>query len=107
MMVNRKQINHFRDQIIKEFQPEKIILFGSYAYGEPTTDSDVDVLVILPFDGKNPEKATEMWMAAKPDFPIDILVRRPEEIETRLALGDNFIREIMDEGVVLYETAHA
>lgn len=105
-MVEREQINTFCDQIVKEFQPEKIILFGSYAYGEPTADSDVDVLVVLPFVGKNPEKATEIWMVAKPDFPIDILVRRPEEIETRLAMGDNFIREIMDDGVVLYEAAN-
>ncbi|MBC8503724.1 MAG: nucleotidyltransferase domain-containing protein [Chloroflexi bacterium] len=106
-MVDQEQIRIFRDQIVKEFQPEKIILFGSYAYGKPTADSDVDVLIVLPFEGKNPEKATEIWMAAKPNFPVDILVRRPEEIETRLAMGDNFIREIVDEGMVLYEADNA
>lgn len=106
-MIDREQINQFRDLIVKEFQPEKIILFGSYAHGEPTEDSDVDLLVVLPFEGKNPEKATEIWMAAKPDFAVDVLVRRPTEVEERLAMGDNFMREIINDGVVLYETDNA
>ncbi len=104
-MVGRKEIQVFRDRIVERFHPEKIILFGSYAYGNPTEDSDVDVLIVMPFDGKNPEKATEIWMATKPNFSVDILVRRPDELQTRISMGDPFMREIVEQGVLLYEAA--
>ncbi|MBN1907100.1 MAG: nucleotidyltransferase domain-containing protein [Deltaproteobacteria bacterium] len=80
------------------------MLFGSYANGAPSSDSDVDILIILSFKGRNPEKATEIWLATKPDFPVDVMVRKPEEINERLKLGDPFIREIMQNGVSLYES---
>ncbi len=51
-MINEKKIADLGNRIAKEFQPERIILFGSYAYGKPRPDSDVDLLVVLPFDGK-------------------------------------------------------
>ena len=92
---------------MEELNPEKIVLFGSYAYGKPTEDSDVDILVIMPFKGRNPEKATEIWMATKPKFPIDIMVRKPAEIKKRLKMGDFFLREITEKGEVLYEATHA
>src|SRR6266542_4127760 len=97
-------IRKYADQIAKQFHPNKIILFGSYAYGKPTEDSDVDILVIMPFKGSNPEKATEIWMATKPKFPIDIMVRKPAEIKKRLGMGDFFLREITEKGKVLYES---
>jgi predicted nucleotidyltransferase len=100
-------IRKFARQVAKQFNPQKIILFGSYAYGKPTEDSDVDILVIMPFKGRNPEKATEIWMATKPSFPIDILVRKPAEIKKRIQMGDFFVREIVEKGKVLYEAAHA
>ena len=93
-------------RIVQELNPEKIVLFGSYAYGKPTEDSDVDILVIMPFKGRNPEKATEIWMATKPRFPIDIMVRKPAELRKRLKMGDFFLREITEKGKVLYEAAH-
>ncbi|HJS18165.1 MAG TPA: nucleotidyltransferase domain-containing protein [Anaerolineales bacterium] len=58
--VSRSQIHKYADRIARQFHPHKIILFGSYAYGKPTEDSDVDLLVIMPFKGRNPEKATEI-----------------------------------------------
>ncbi len=100
-------IRKFAKQVAKQFNPQKIILFGSYAYGKPTEDSDVDILVIMPFKGRNPEKATEIWMATKPQFPIDIMVRKPAEIKKRIRLGDFFVRDIVEKGKVLYEAAHA
>jgi len=106
MMIEREKITAFCDRIVEQFQPEKVILFGSYAYGNPTPDSDVDVLVVLPFEGKNPEKATEIWVASRPRFPIDIVVRKPQELQRRLELGDVFLREIIKRGTVLYETAY-
>ena len=105
--ITRRTISVFANQIAKQFNPEKIILFGSYAYGNPTEDSDVDILVIMPFTGRNPEKATEIWMATKPKFPIDIMVRKPEELKKRIKMGDFFLREVVEKGKVLYESTHA
>src|SRR5512138_1662810 len=106
-MITRTKIRKFARQVAKQFNPHKIILFGSYAYGKPTEDSDVDMLVIMSFKGRNPEKATEIWMATKPNFPIDIMVRKPEELKKRLAMGDFFLREITEKGEILYEAANA
>ena len=103
-MVNKKKIQAFINEVGRKFKPEKILLFGSYAYGKPSHDSDIDILIILPFEGKNPEKATEIWLATRPDFPVDVMVRKPEEIRQRLELGDPFIHEIIKNGVPLYES---
>ncbi len=103
--VTQKTISAFARQIARQFNPHKIILFGSYAYGKPTADSDVDMLVIMPFEGKSAYKATEILLATDPRFPIDLLVRTPEQIKTRVELGDFFIREITKKGKVLYESA--
>lgn len=67
----------------------------------------MDILVILPFQGRNPEKATEIWMATKPKFPTDIMVRKPAEIKKRLRQGDFFLREITERGKILYEAPDA
>jgi predicted nucleotidyltransferase len=104
--IPRSTIRRYANEIARQFHPNKIILFGSYAHGKPTEDSDVDILVIMPFKGRNPEKATEIWMATKPKFPIDIMVRKPEEVKKRLAMGDFFLREITEKGTVLYEADH-
>lgn len=104
--VTKSLIRKYADQIARQFHPHKIILFGSYAYGKPDEDSDVDILVIMLFKGRNPEKATEIWMATRPKFPIDIMVRKPEEMKKRLAMGDFFLREITEKGEVLYEAVN-
>ena len=106
-MVSQSEIQSLADRIAEQFQPQKIILFGSYAYGNPTPDSDVDLLVVMDFEGRNPRKATEIWLATRPRFSLDLLVRRPDELRYRLELGDYFIREIAEKGQVLYETAYA
>ncbi|MCC6300635.1 MAG: nucleotidyltransferase domain-containing protein [Anaerolineales bacterium] len=105
--ISQKDISSFAQRVVRRFNPDKIILFGSYAYGEPTRDSDVDILVVLPFKGRNPEKATEIWMATKPNFPIDIMVRKPAELRKRLKMGDFFLRDVIEKGKVLYEAAHS
>ncbi|MEW6286490.1 MAG: nucleotidyltransferase domain-containing protein [Chloroflexota bacterium] len=105
--ISRPKIRKFARQVAKKFNPHKIILFGSYAYGSPTEDSDVDILIVMSFKGRNPEKATEIWMATKPEFPIDIMVRKPAEIKERLKMGDCFFREITEKGIALYEASHA
>lgn len=102
-MVDEKRIADISELIIREFQPERIILFGSYAYGRPRPDSDVDLLVVLPFEGKGFRKSLEILDRISPDFPIDLLARQPQDTARRYAEGDPLIREALDRGRVLYE----
>ena len=83
-------------RLVSKLCPERIILFGSYAYGRPTPDSDVDLLVILETDASTTERylAVSRLLYPRP-FPVDILVRTPREIEQALKAGDFFIREIV------------
>ena len=91
-------------KIVENFDPEKVILFGSYAYGKPTIDSDVDVLVVMESDETPAARATRVIGALRgKTFPMDILVSTPSEIEHRLAIGDFFYQEIVGMGKVLYE----
>jgi predicted nucleotidyltransferase len=101
-MVALERIQEFCDQIAAEFHPERIVLFGSYAYGTPRADSDVDLLVILTFEGRRTAKSVEMLKRVEPTFPVDLLVRTPEEVRQRLAWNDFFLREVMERGRTLY-----
>ena len=104
-MVTVDQIRIFAQQVAERFHPEKIVLFGSYGYGTPTQDSDVDMLVVMPHDGKPWRRATEIRGQVRPGFALDLLVRSSEEIRTRIAMGDCFLQEIVEKGPVLYEAA--
>jgi predicted nucleotidyltransferase len=103
----KEQIEELSERIAREFQPEKIILFGSYAYGEPSADSDIDLLVIMQFEGRQSEQAIRILNRLNVLVPIDLLVRRPEEVKDRLAMGDSFMREIVERGRVMYEAHHS
>ena len=89
-------------EIAVKFQPEKIILFGSYAYGSPHQDSDVDLLVIMPARDSS-ALAVRILEHTDPPFPVDLLVRTPYTMNWRLKAGDWFLREIDSKGKVLYE----
>jgi predicted nucleotidyltransferase len=102
-MVDAAQIIAVGERIARDFGPERIILFGSYAYGTPTEGSDVDLLIIMQFDGKARDKRLEIWGRIRPPFPVDILVRRPEDTRRRYHQWDPLIREAIDHGKVLYE----
>ncbi len=102
-MVAMNQIEEFGRLIGSEFHAEKVVLFGSYAQGVSTEDSDVDVLVILPFEGRSVEQSVAIRMKLRPGFPVDLIVRTPEKIAERLEMGDDFVREILEQGKVLYE----
>jgi uncharacterized protein len=106
-MVDGEAIQHLSDSIAREFRPSSIILFGSYAYGTPTDESDVDLLVILPFDGRPVHKALEIIRKVKPSIPLDLLVRTPEQVAERIANNDWFLREIISKGRRLYESNHS
>jgi predicted nucleotidyltransferase len=105
-MINQNKITDPGERIAREFQPERIILFGSYAYGDPRPDSDVDLLVVLPFEGKGFRKSLEILNRVDPDFSVDIVARRPEDTARRYEEGDPLIREALDRGKVLYERGH-
>ena len=102
-MTTQKQIKDFGRRLAREFKPRKVVLFGSYAYGRPGPGSDVDVLVVMPLDGNPVDKSVEMRLKLRPRFPLDLLIRTPAKIKERLALGDDFIRDILEKGKVLYE----
>ncbi len=106
-MVKHKQISALCNQIVELFSPSKIFLFGSYASGSPHPDSDVDLLVILPFEGNSPRQAAEILTKTNPSFPIDLLVRTPEQVQQRIDIGDFFLSEIVENGRMLYEATYA
>ncbi len=94
-------------RIASALKPEKIILFGSYAYGNPTPDSDVDLLVILKTQKVRKDRVVEVSLLLYPrPFPVDILVKTPAEIKSALQKGDIFIGEIVKKGKVLYERSN-
>jgi predicted nucleotidyltransferase len=91
-------------RIAETLHPEKIILFGSYAYGNPTPDSDVDLLVVMKTDATSANRSWEVSRLMIPRrFAVDILVRTPQEIKSALNNGDFFIQEITERGRTLYE----
>ena len=91
-------------KIVAELKPEKIILFGSYAYEKPNPDSDVDLLVIMKTRAslKDRSWAVSRLLMPRP-FPVDILVKTPREIEKALGAKDFFLKEILTRGKVLYD----
>lgn len=91
-------------KIVDELNPEKIILFGSYAYGSPNPHSDVDLLVVMKTKASLKERSWKVSRLLLPrPFPVDLLVKTPKEIERALKSGDFFLREILTRGKVLYE----
>ena len=100
--VPRRVIRQFARQVAEKFQPEKIILFGSHAYGQPHADSDVDILVVMPTRNQL-DQAAKIHLAMLPPFPVHLLVRTPRNLAWRLAEGDAFLEEVMSKGKVLYE----
>jgi predicted nucleotidyltransferase len=102
-MVARKQINRYVREIAVRFRPRQVILFGSYAYGKPTVNSDVDLLVVMPHKAHPALQAAEIRKTVRAGFPLDLVVRSPDEVRRRLDMGDPFVREVMDKGQSLYE----
>jgi predicted nucleotidyltransferase len=101
-MVDFKDIQILADRIARMFNPERIILFGSYATGTAGPDSDVDLLVVLPFEGKTWKMASIIRSRTRPSFPMDLLVRTPQQLRQRMAMHDAFIRDITQKGKTLY-----
>ncbi|HLA96072.1 MAG TPA: nucleotidyltransferase domain-containing protein [Pyrinomonadaceae bacterium] len=99
----KSHISRLCEQIVEKFRPEKIVLFGSYAYGVPTIDSDIDLMVVMPYSGNELDKMAEVRRQLDSSMPVDVLVKTPRQIEERIKMGDFFIAEVMEKGKVLYE----
>ncbi len=103
----KAEIKNLCRQIVENFNPQKIILFGSHAYGKPNADSDVDLLVVMPFEGRDSQKAIEIRRKIQTTVPLDLLVRTSEQVRARIEMEDFFMREINEKGKVLYEADNA
>ncbi len=89
-------------QIAAKFNPQKIILFGSYAYGRPHRESDVDLLVVMDTPGEL-RQAAEICQQIEYHFGLDLIVYTPGNLAARLKMGDSFLQDITFGGKVLYE----
>lgn len=105
--IEKSLIRAFCEAVRREFHPQKIILFGSYACGNPTEDSDVDLLIVMPFKGSDVKQVVTICSRVRPCFPLDLLVIRPEQLKKKLSVGDRFVRDVLAGGKVLYEAKHA
>src|SRR5436309_3350197 len=104
--VPMRVIRRYARAIAETFHPDKVILFGSYAYGTPHADSDVDVLVVMPCRNQL-DQAFKIHITIDPPFPVQIIVRTPHNIGWRLAEKESFHTEIVTKGKVLYEKSDA
>ncbi|MBI5701311.1 nucleotidyltransferase domain-containing protein [Candidatus Saganbacteria bacterium] len=102
--VNSRLLKEITRRIVAKIDPEKIILFGSHAYGNPNKDSDLDLFII-----KNTKLPASKRYAMISDalfprlVPMDFIVRAPKEIDSRLKGFDPFIKEVLNKGKTLYE----
>lgn len=104
----RRYIVKIVDEIRRGYRPEKIILFGSYAYGQPTKDSDIDLFIIKETDRPRWERFVEvskLLFKISNDMSVEPLVFTPAELGERISIGDPFILEILQKGEVLYDRA--
>lgn len=101
--VSINDINKKVKTIVKNYNPEKIILFGSYADGNPTSESDIDLLIITENDKSNWDVSVDISLLLKHSFPIDIIVKTPDEVKKRIKMGDFFLKNILKNGKLLYE----
>jgi predicted nucleotidyltransferase len=91
-------------RIAEKFHPRQIILFGSYAYGHPRPESDVDLLVVMETPLKESEQALQIRQSVNILFSLDLIVYTPDNLARRIAWGDSFLREVTQQGLILYES---
>ena len=101
--VSRAELERLASTIARRFRPRRIVLFGSHARGAAGPDSDIDLLVIF----SRGISASAIRCALPDELPLDVIVRTGRQVNRRLAMGDPFIREILERGKVLYEARRA
>ena len=99
--IPQKAIDQVVKQIVDTFKPQKIILFGSYARGNPRPESDVDLLVVM----DTPNRSLNIRRHLGVMFGLDLIVYTPKRLQERVDMGDWFLRDILKEGKVLYESS--
>ena len=97
-------IEEITRRITSNFDPLKIILFGSYAYGNPKSESDIDILVIMNTPLSEVQQAQAIRKTINPLFGLDLLVYKPDNISKRIQWDDPFLKEILEKGIILYES---
>jgi len=104
-MTKEKEIKRITDVIVEKYQPEKIYLFGSFAWGTPTKNSDVDIFVVKRSKKSSIEMMQEVYeIIFGVSGAVDVLVYTPEQLEIRKELGDPFVLRIINNGKLLYAT---
>ena len=103
-MVRRTEIGRYVAALAREFSPRQVVLFGSYANGRATPDSDVDLLVIMDRVSDGAEQAIEMRRRIPRAFPLDLLVLSKREASRRIAQKDSFFTSVLRDGKTLYES---
>ncbi len=102
-LVTAGEIIAFVDRIVAGFAPRRIVLFGSYAFGTPTEDSDVDLLITRQRWSMSPLTAAgKMRIDLGVPFAMDLIVRSEAEIRRRIAGADGFLRQVLETGITLY-----
>lgn len=102
------ELEKIKQLLITKYKAQKVILFGSHAWGKPNKDSDFDLLIIKDVDKPRPAREQEIYQLLgkfmpERDMPVDVIVRTPKETADRLSLGDPFVTEVLRRGKVLYE----
>lgn len=106
-MISMRDIQRYCDGIAAAFKPQKIILFGSYAYGRPTEDSDVDLMVVMPKRRYKRDLGSRMRLKVPAGFPVDVLVEPADKLQRRIEDRESFILDVTEKGRIMYEGGHA
>ena len=101
--IPQKAIDQVVKQIVEQFKPQKIILFGSYARGNPRPESDVDMLVVMETSLKDVQQAIQICQQIEYRFGLDLIVHTPKYLSERVKMGDWFLRDVLKEGKIIYE----
>ena len=102
----KQVLSEIVEKLKKEYNPLKIILYGSYAYGTPTDDSDLDLFILKETNKRRVDRFVDVKkIVYNPErkIPISPLIYNPNELDERLQLKDDFILEILNKGVILYD----
>ena len=103
--IPQEAIDQVVEQIVEKFKPQKIILFGSYARGNPRPESDVDLLVVMDNKRKKSKQSLEIRRHLGVMFGLDLVVYTSKRLKERVDMGDWFLRDVLKEGKVLYESS--
>jgi len=103
--IPQEAIDQVVEQIVEKFKPQRIILFGSYARGNPRPESDVDLLVVMDTPRKKNKQSLEMRRHLEVMFGLDLVVYTSKRLKERVEMGDWFLRDVLKEGKVLYESS--